>query len=99
MVLMKKLLKKNQIMITALAIMIAVAGYLNFAGAKIGEEDFLSTNGSDSELTYDVADISDEDMYAISLQEEPDGSLTDITSMDTDDTTLTSDYLSSNMQI
>ena len=64
MVLMKKLLKKNQIMITALAIMIAVAGYLNFAGAKIGEEDFLSTNGSDSELTYDVADISDEDMYA-----------------------------------
>ena len=85
MVLMKKLLKKNQIMITALAIMIAVAGYLNFAGAKIGEEDFLSTNGSDSELTYDVADISDEDMYAISLQEEPDGSLTDITSMDTDD--------------
>ena len=89
MVLMKKLLKKNQIMITALAIMIAVAGYLNFAGAKIGEEDFLSTNGSDSELTYDVADISDEDMYAISLQEEPDGSLTDITSMDTDDTTLT----------
>lgn len=78
MVLMKKLLKKNQIMITALAIMIAVAGYLNFAGAKIGEEDFLSTNGSDSELTYDVADISDEDMYAISLQEEPDGSLTDI---------------------
>ena len=91
MVLMKKLLKKNQIMITALAIMIAVAGYLNFAGAKIGEEDFLSTNGSDSELTYDVADISDEDMYAISLQEEPDGSLTDITSMDTDDTTLTSD--------
>ena len=38
MVLMKKLLKKNQIMITALAIMIAVAGYLNFAGAKIGEE-------------------------------------------------------------
>ena len=91
MVLMKKLLKKNQIMITALAIMIAVAGYLNFAGAKIGEEDFLSTNGSDSELTYDVADISDEDMYAISLLEEADGSLTDITSMDTDVTPLRSD--------
>ena len=67
MVLMKKLLKKNQIMITALAIMIAVAGYLNFAGAKIGEEDFLSTNGSDSELTYDVADISDEDIIYFSI--------------------------------
>ena len=29
---MKNMLKKNQIMITARAIMIAVAGYLNFAG-------------------------------------------------------------------
>ena len=99
MVLVKRIFKKNQVMITALAIMIAVAGYLNFAGARIGEEDFLSTDGNDSKLTYEMADISDEDMYAISLQEEPDGSLTDITSMDTDDTTLTSDYLSSNMQI
>ena len=31
-------MKRNQIMITALAIMIAVAGYLNFAGTKAGEE-------------------------------------------------------------
>ncbi len=30
------MLKRNQIMITALAIMIAVAGYLNFAGTKAG---------------------------------------------------------------
>ena len=34
--------KKNQIMITALAIMIAVAGYLNFAGETITEEEFNS---------------------------------------------------------
>ncbi len=35
---MKNILKRNQIIITALAIMIAVAGYLRFAGEKIGEE-------------------------------------------------------------
>ena len=32
MVSVKRIFRKNQIMITALAIMIAVAGYLNFAG-------------------------------------------------------------------
>lgn len=42
---MKSILKKNQIMITALAIMIAVAGYLNFSGANLGEEDYLSASG------------------------------------------------------
>ena len=102
MVLVKRIFKKNQVMITALAIMIAVAGYLNFAGAKIGEEDFLSTDGNDSKLTYEMADISDEDMYAISLQEDTDGTIkdyTDIASLDTDDTSQTANYLSESMQI
>jgi stage III sporulation protein AH len=88
----KKLLKKNQIMITALALMIAVAGYLNFAGTKIGEEDFISVDGSSSELTYE---ISDEDMYAISLREDLDG---DLLSMDTDDTDVANNYLESDME-
>lgn len=102
--LVKKILRKNQIMITALAVMIAVAGYLNFAGTKIGEEDFISVDGSSSELTYD---ISDEDMYAISLREDTDGTIqnyasatgdnTDILSLDTDDVTITDNYLSSDM--
>lgn len=102
--LVKKILRKNQIMITALAVMIAVAGYLNFAGTKIGEEDFLSVDGSSSELTYD---ISDEDMYAISLREDTDGTImdytsttgsaTDIISLDTDDITITDNYLSEDM--
>lgn len=42
---MKAILKKNQIMITALAIMIAVAGYLNFAGSKFSEEE-LAKDGN-----------------------------------------------------
>lgn len=43
---MKSILKKNQIMITALAIMIAVAGYLNFSGTTLGEEEYLSASGA-----------------------------------------------------
>lgn len=70
---MKNMVKKNQIMITALAIMIAVAGYLNFAGSRITEEEIM-TAGSDTvvadetsvvETDADVAslfEISDEDM-------------------------------------
>ncbi len=71
---MKNMVKKNQIMITALAIMIAVAGYLNFAGGKITEEEIMTT-GADTvavaeqselvETDADVAamfEISDEDM-------------------------------------
>lgn len=103
---MKNVLKKNQIMITALAVMIAVAGYLNFAGTKIGEEDFISVDGSSSELTYE---ISDEDMYAISLREDTDGTIKDyaaatgtegdIPSLDTDDVTVTDNYLSNGMDV
>lgn len=40
---MKNLIKKNQLMITALAIMIAIAGYLQFAGTNL-EEEYLTVN-------------------------------------------------------
>lgn len=42
----KNILKKNQIMITALAIMIAIAGYLNFAGTKLEDDEYLPANAS-----------------------------------------------------
>ena len=109
MVWVKKIIKKNQIMISALAIMLAVAGYLNFAGTKIGEEDFISVDGTSSELTYE---ISDEDMYAISLREDTEGTIADyseytsdtqltgeIQSLDTDDVTVTDNYLNESMEI
>lgn len=54
--------KRNQIMITALAIMIAVAGYLNFAGTKIEEEELVSAGAQAAqEDMYALLDISDED--------------------------------------
>lgn len=66
---MKKIVKKNQIMITVLAIMIAVAGYLNFAGTKLGEEDFLTLDGSDQELTYEIDDVTEVENYLSSNME------------------------------
>ena len=49
---MKNLIKKNQLMITALAIMIAIAGYLQFAGTGL-EEEYLTVN--DDVMYKDVA--------------------------------------------
>ena len=40
---MKNIFKKNQLMITALAIMIAIAGYLQFAGESL-EGEYLAVN-------------------------------------------------------
>jgi stage III sporulation protein AH len=58
----KNIFRKNQIIITALAIMIAVAGYLNYAQKNAGEETMANV---ENELTdNDVADISDEDILA-----------------------------------
>ena len=51
------MLKRNQIMITALAIMIAVAGYLNFAGTTIGEEEMVSAGAQT--VQEDAKDLSD----------------------------------------
>ncbi len=102
MVPVKRIFRKNQIMITALAIMIAVAGYLNFAGEQIGEEDFLSQDGSETALTYEMTDISDEDMYAIAMTDEAEGQITDYTdlaSLDADYIGEAENYLAENMEI
>ena len=56
---MKKVFQKNQIAITALAIMIAVAGYLNFTEQNTSIEETKKTG--DSVETIDTMDISDGD--------------------------------------
>ncbi len=69
------MIKKNQVMITALAIMIAVAGYLNFAGTKVTDEEIMTVNGeiatddlgnlalSEDDIDYSaLLDLSDEDI-------------------------------------
>ena len=55
---MKKILKKNQIIITALVVMVAIAGYLSMT-----ERDELTMNtGNEAATEGDVADISEEDI-------------------------------------
>ena len=53
---MKKIFQKNQIAITALAIMIAVAGYLNFTEQNTSSDGTKKTAGSVE--TIDTMDIS-----------------------------------------
>lgn len=64
---MKKVFKKNQMMIVALALMIAVAGYLNFAGQNIEEETVASSNDNTvmDEDGVALLDISDEDIASL----------------------------------
>jgi stage III sporulation protein AH len=67
----KNIFKKNQIIIFALAIMIAIAGYLNFSRDKTKESELEEAASSavnddlfaniDGESYSDYADISDED--------------------------------------
>ena len=103
---MKNLIKKNQLMITALAIMIAIAGYLQFAGSGM-EEDLLTADDSnvktgdaspvDSEgvitenYTLDgLLDLSEEDLI---------NDQADIESLDTDGGVIVDDYLASGMEV
>ncbi len=72
---MKKLLKKNQIIITTLAIMIAIAGYLNYSGRVLEESaDTVSLDDNTVLLTDEIEENTYVDTY------------TDIVSLDGDDT-------------
>lgn len=81
---MKNIFKKNQLVITTLAIMIAVAGYLNFAGSKLTEEENIETSGSGVE-NINVADISDEDIYAENNLALTDGGTEEVLSSNTNE--------------
>ncbi|MDO4344483.1 MAG: SpoIIIAH-like family protein [Eubacteriales bacterium] len=55
-------MKKNQIIITALAIMIAVAGYLNYSGTRLQEAVVQSTSQEEQILLENGVDKEDADM-------------------------------------
>ena len=96
-------LKKNQVMITALAIMIAIAGYLNFAGNQMKEETLVVTDEvvSDEEMAA-LLDLSEEDILSDidngedvamdSSVEDDEVAITEIESLD-EDAVLTSNYI------
>ena len=60
---MKNLIKKNQLMITALAIMIAIAGYLQFAGTGL-EEDYLTVD-DDVDYTGNISAVDSDDIFTV----------------------------------
>ena len=60
---MKRIFKKNQIIIAALAVMIAAAGYLNYSGRLFNDND--KTAEANAELAnQELLDISEEDLAA-----------------------------------
>ena len=59
---MKKIFGKNQVIISALAIMIAVAGYLSITQDK-AQKTANITNDGESAQNDAIYDISDEDTY------------------------------------
>ena len=82
---MKNIFKKNQMIITALAIMIAVAGYLNYSGSKLDSAKVTTdADASSAEDAEASADISAEDIYAQTGLEELQFADGDILSLDQD---------------
>lgn len=103
---MKNLIKKNQLMITALAIMIAIAGYLQFAGTGL-EEEYLSTEGgtgTGDTSAVDSGGIITENYTADGLLDLSEEDLlmegqTDIESLDSDVDIIVEDYLEDGMDV
>lgn len=60
---MKRILKKNQVVLTLLAVMIAVAGYLNYT-ADSKDADSQAAMAGDNGAPNELLDISDEDILA-----------------------------------
>ena len=59
---MKRLFKKNQIIIATLAVMIAVAGYLNYSGKLFGDSADGTEEANADLANQELLDISQEDL-------------------------------------
>lgn len=66
---MKKIFRKNQLIITALAVMVAVAGYISFVGGMGNDRELAkeaSADTMDEAYTYDIAledETLEEDLF------------------------------------
>lgn len=60
---MKRIIRKNQIIIAALALMIAAAGYLNYSGRIFGGKDDAAQTANEL-ASQELLDISDEELEA-----------------------------------
>lgn len=96
---MKNMVKKNQIMITALAIMIAVAGYLHFAGDQITDEDIMTAGAEVTDVRQETAETDTEvaALFEISDEDMEQAQYGDIESLDSDVVLEESNYLDETM--
>lgn len=65
---MKHLFKKNQIIITTLAVMIAIAGYLNYSGKLFSDDPNSSAEANTEMVNQELLDISEEDLETESTE-------------------------------
>ena len=90
---MKVNFKKNQLIITALAVMIAIAGYLKYSDSMLSSEQLATNASSDEVVTQEEIemDISAEDIYASTgITEEVLDEAADITKTEPGEAVLTS---------
>lgn len=73
---MKRIFKKNQLIITVLAVMIAVAGYLNYSGNLLEKEADQLANGSNTVLltAQEDTNLAAQDSYVEIASLDGDGS-------------------------
>ena len=106
---MKNFFKKNQLMITALAIMIAVAGYLQFASENLVSEEYVATAGDvqmqdGTEVEHFTAgniteDYSLDGLFDLSEEDLANAELTEMESLDADVTEIVDNYLDTGMEV
>lgn len=107
---MKGICKKNQVMITALAIMIGVAGYLHFAQGKIAKEDLAAAQASSDRVLNsgivvenytagEVGELSSDEIGLLDISSEDleAAGFTDIESLDSDPDLVTQNYMEDSM--
>lgn len=109
---MKNLIKKNQLMITALAIMIAIAGYLQFAGTNL-EDEYLTmdedgianvadTGGiiAENYTAEGIAEVANQDaLFDLSEEDLMAEGYTEIESLDSEVDVIMEDYLDEGMEV
>lgn len=109
---MKNLVKKNQLMITALAIMIAIAGYLQFAGTNL-EKEYLTVEDGELIDPVNSSGVITENYTKEQLENTADtdglmdlsetdllsAGLPEIESLDSDMDIIEDDYLTEGMEV
>lgn len=97
---MKNLIKKNQLMITALAIMIAIAGYLQFAGTGLEEEYLTVTDEAGGEEEVLSSNYTAEGLLDLSEEDLLSAGVSDLGNLDSEsENVLVENYLDGTLQV